>query len=164
MGRVLYKEASMSMLARYRKPGGFEQLLSLIETRDSKKRDQLLKVIEQESPNTAECLRQKMLTIERVFSWDTLELKVIISEVPEKVLALACHGLGSEAREIVRGNLMRVQVDEFDSYFDGVKPPQGQIEAAFIHIVQKVREMDKKGAIALDQIEPDLTTRDIKVA
>ncbi len=154
----------MSMLSRYRKPGGFEQLLSLIETRDAKKRDQLLKVIEQESPSTAEVIRQKMITAEKIFSWDPLELKVIIAEVPEKVLALACHGLGTQAHDFVLGNLLRVKADEFESYFRGSKPPSGQIEAAYVHIVQKVRDLDKKGVIELDRIDPELSIRDVKVA
>lgn len=63
----------MGMLDRYKKKGGFVQLLQLIETSPSKKQEQFLGLIAEESPAWEDTLRKKILTIDKVYSWDALK-------------------------------------------------------------------------------------------
>jgi flagellar motor switch protein FliG len=59
----------MSSISRYKKAGGFIQLVSLIETFGAPKREKFIEMIDAESPVWAKALRDKMLSIERIFSW-----------------------------------------------------------------------------------------------
>src|SRR5687768_10826919 len=87
----------MSMLSRYRKQGGFQQLLQLIETCTSQKREQLLKLIEAEDPAWAKLINTKMVTLEKVFSWDASHVAEVTSQLVPRTLAVLLHGLPKEA-------------------------------------------------------------------
>jgi flagellar motor switch protein FliG len=56
----------MDLLRRYHKPGGFLQLVQLIETCGPQKQQQLLTSIEKESLEWANEVRAKILTINRI--------------------------------------------------------------------------------------------------
>ena len=57
------------MLSRFRKPGGFMQLLALIESCDPSKQKNLLSLVGPEDPGWAHLLKVKALTFDRIRSW-----------------------------------------------------------------------------------------------
>ena len=59
----------MSMLSRYKRAGGFVQLLSLIETSGPSKREKFLEIIRGESSSWGEAIERHSLSIDRIFSW-----------------------------------------------------------------------------------------------
>ena len=61
---------SMSMIDRYRKKGGFVQLLNLIETMGKDKQEKFLKMIGDESPNWSVEIRKRLLSIDKILSWN----------------------------------------------------------------------------------------------
>ena len=91
----------MSMLSRYRKSGGFVQILQLIETCGKKKQDNFLRMIEEEDPKWAEALQEKMLTMDKILDWDDNTVAEIFSRVQEMTLATAAHGFTPEQYEKV---------------------------------------------------------------
>lgn len=65
------------MLDRYKKKGGFHQLLQLLETSPSAKREQFLTLIGGENPVWEDALRRRVLTITRVYGWESQYLAEI---------------------------------------------------------------------------------------
>src|SRR5690349_9430773 len=80
---------SMSMLNRFRKPGGFLQLLALIETCEPAKQKSLMHLVGTEDPGWAHLVKLKILTMERIFSWPQEILMEITPHLPDQVLAIA---------------------------------------------------------------------------
>ena len=94
-----FREGYMSILSRYKKTGGFSQLLNLIETCGLKKRENLLKIIDQESSVWADEIKAKMVTIDKVFTWPDDEIMEIFASVQDVTLALSFQVLEVERRE-----------------------------------------------------------------
>ncbi len=154
----------MSMLARYKKQGGFQQLLTLIETSAPSKRDQLLKVIQSEDPGWAAILKTKMITMEKLFAWDPLALAEVTNEMVPRTLAVALHGLPPESLAKATHAMGHMKKREVEQLFSEMKPTGAEIEAARIKVVSKIRELEKENKLNLMRIDPSLSTRDIRVA
>lgn len=88
----------MSMLTRYKRSGGFVQLLQLIETCDNKKQEKLLENIKNEDPKWEEAIREKCLSIKKIFSWDADTLSDILMSTQELTVAITFYGLSEEER------------------------------------------------------------------
>ncbi len=86
----------MAMLTRYQKSGGFIQILQLIETCGKQKQENFLQMIEKEDPRWATAIKDKMLTIEKIFSWENAVLNEVAGRLQELTLATAMHGLKPE--------------------------------------------------------------------
>lgn len=138
----------MGMLDRYRKKGGFEQLLTLLETSSHKKREQLLGLIEKEDKSWAKLLKAKVLTFEHMMKWDMLMLAEITHHIPPKVLAVAIKSYGEEGFKKATATIPHMKVLEIKAHFDA---PHGasEIESAQHRIVQTARELVRDGKISI---------------
>ena len=154
----------MSMLARYKKVGGFQHLLSLVETCGPAKREQLMKVIQAEDPGWAALLKTKMLTTEKFFSWNPIHIAEITNEMPTRILAAALVGLGPEALDKVTHTMTHMKKKEIETLVSEMNPAPGEVETARMKILTRVREFEKDRRIDLNQIDPSISVRDLKVA
>ncbi len=146
----------MGLLDRYRKPGGFLQLLQLIETCGLQKRDKFLQMIEQEDPRWSIAIKDKMLTVEQIFSWDKKVVSDIVSSLQELTLAVAIHGFGDEIWHNISGELSRNALDRIEDLKELKNPLPAEISAAYIQIIEEVRKMVADGYIRLDLVDPKL--------
>jgi flagellar motor switch protein FliG len=71
---LINRSKFMSMLARFRKPGGVQQLVALLESCLSKKKEALLTTIMAEDAQFGTMVKNKILTPEKIFSWDPLTI------------------------------------------------------------------------------------------
>ena len=78
----------MSTLSRFRKPGGFQQLLMLIETCDPDKQKSLMHLIGTEDPGWAHLVKIKALTFERIMTWPTEILMEITPHLQDHTIAM----------------------------------------------------------------------------
>lgn len=154
----------MSMLSRYRKPGGFQQLLLLLETCAAPKRDQLLKLIEAEDQAWAKLISTKMITIEKIFSWDALHVSEVTTQIVPRTLAILLYGLPQEYFDKSTITMSPLKKREVESIYQEQSPSPGEVEAARIKLLSKVRELENTGSLNLAQIDPDVSIRDVKVA
>ncbi len=152
------------MLARYRKQGGFQQLVLLLETCTSQKRDQLMKLIQAEDPSWAKLISTKMVTLERVYSWDAMHIAEVTTQLAPRTLAILLHGLSKEFFEKSVHVMSPLKRREIESLFEEQKPTPGEVEAARIKLLTKVRELEDSGRLNLAQFDPSLSIRDVKVA
>lgn len=154
----------MSMLARYKKQGGFEQLLLLIETSNDKKQQQFLQLIEAESPMTAAMIKSKMLTLDKIFSWDASFLGDITINVPSKILAILLKGRPESVVQNVIATFPHVKKQEVLASAKEMTPSVGEYESARIKLIQTVRDLNKAGSIKISKISPELDITDLKVS
>ncbi len=152
------------MLARYRKQGGFQQLLLLLETCTAPKRDQLMKLIQAEDPSWAKLINTKMVTIEKVYSWDAIQVAEVTTQLAPRTLAILLHGLPKEFFDKSIVAMTPLKQREIQSLFEEQTPTPGEVEAARIKLLTKVRELEDSGRLNLAQIDPSLSIRDVKVA
>lgn len=144
------------MLARYKKQGGFEQLLNLVETSNPKKQETFLKLIEQESRPTVDMIKEKMLSCDKIFSWEQSFLIEITTQVPMKVLAICLHGRPLEIVNKAIATFTHMQKQEMHAMLNDKKPTPGEIEAANMKLIQTVRGLNKAKVIRLEKIDPKL--------
>lgn len=154
----------MSMLARFKKPGGFIQLINLIETCAEPKKTQLLKAVESENPAWAKLLNEKMLTIDKVMAWPAEAVSEITSRLPERIVAIAMLGLKEELRPKATFAMSHMKIRAIEEVMQGYKPSAGEIQAAFLKILMKARELEKGGELKLDKIDPGSSLNDVKAA
>lgn len=154
----------MGMLDRYRKKGGFRQLLQLIETCTTQKRDQFMGIIKQENPQWAGIISKKMLTMEVVFNWPVEVIGEFAVELPPRTLAMALKKIGPEGLQKSIATLPHLKKREIEEMYNGLNPTPSEMHAASIKVVEKVRQLIDSGRIKLERFAPDLALTDDEAA
>jgi len=147
---------SMGMLDRYKKKGGFAQLLQLLETSPLTKREQFLGLIAGESPVWEDALRKRILTIEKVYSWDGQFLVEIFSRVPPLTLANALHGNPAEQIEQLLATLPPISKRKITDLMAESNPTPAEKSTCISKILSEVRGFIAQGILKLDKIDPEL--------
>lgn len=146
----------MGMLDRYRKPGGFYQLLSLIETCEPTKQKKFLEIVRQEDPRWADAVRTKMLDMNRIYSWSDETLAEIIGTLQDLTLATAMHGASDAVRNRVYALLSHGRKRKIDDIFETSKPSSGELVSTHLKIIETVRKMAHDGFLRFEKIDPPL--------
>lgn len=154
----------MSMLARYKKPGGTQQLVALLESCLSKKRELLLNTIMAEDKDFGNMIKSKLLTVEKIFRWDPLIVCEATTQLSERTLAVALKGLPPEAFAIATHTMRDLKKREVVNLLEVIKPTAVEIESAHIKLVEKVRELEKHGSIKLGDDDMPVTNGGLKAA
>lgn len=147
----------MGMIDRYRKKGGFLQLLQLIETTDAAKREKFLKMIHDEDKVWGNAVSEKMLSMDKIFAWDANAIGEIMVRLPELTLAVALHGMDKTREEIVLRTFSSGQKRRIHEAYSTKKPNPNEINSAFIKIIEEVRGMVKSGALRFEKLDPALS-------
>lgn len=146
----------MSMLSRFRKQGGFQQLLTLIETCDSVKQQNLLHLVCVEDPGWAYLVKVKCLSLDRIFSWPESILLELASNIPEKICVPLYFSLNDEHKLKLRAALSTAMTRSLDEGLSGVNPSQSEQNAARIKVIQIVRSLESEGKIKFQTFDPIL--------
>ena len=146
----------MGMLLRYQRPGGFVQLLQLIETCGKQKQSSFLNIIESEDPRWANAVREKMITMDRIFTWDDNTIAEIFARMSSLTLATAMHGLSQEQADRFLKTFSHAQKRNLDDLFNASTPPQSEISAAYLKILQEARTMIVQGYLRVEKFAPQL--------
>ncbi|MEK6556642.1 MAG: FliG C-terminal domain-containing protein [Bdellovibrionota bacterium] len=146
----------MSMISRYQKPGGFVQLLQLIETCGKAKQENFLNIIEKESPRWAVVIKQKMLSLEKIMSWDDNSLAEIFVRVNELTLATAMHGFKDQDWAKISKTFSHLQKRRIEDLKNSKQPTPPEISSAFVKVIEEVRAMIKDGHLRVDKFAPEL--------
>ena len=133
----------MSSLSRYKKSGGFFQLLSLIETFGPQKREKFLEMIEQESPAWSKALRDKILTVERVFTWPDQIVIEVFKRLPPKSQAFALKGIKDEYRVKIEQFLSAAEKRRLDDVLTESQPKPEEISSTIVKFLEVTRQMLK---------------------
>lgn len=140
----------MSMLARYRKPGGIQQLVQLLESCLPKKRESLLKTICDEDANFGALVKAKILTVDKVFKWDPLMVCEVTTRMTDRALAIALKGLPADYAKIAMHTMRDMKKREVNTLLESLTPTPIEIESAHIKLIETVRLLQKEGSLKLD--------------
>ncbi|MCE3010871.1 MAG: hypothetical protein LW875_09690 [Proteobacteria bacterium] len=150
----------MSMIDRYRKKGGFVQLLLLIETSGKDKQEKFLKLISDENPAWEQEVRKKMLTMDRVLGWNQSYLMEILPRIPVMQLAMLTGAIPDEKKTYfmnVLGFRERKQVEDMVAE---KKPGPAEASAAIMKLFAEVRKMVQEGALKFEKFDPEMAIPD----
>lgn len=146
----------MPMLDRYKKKGGFNQLLQLIETSGKTKQEQFLALIAQESPVWEETLRKKWITLDKVLSWSPVYLAEIFSRIQILTLASAFHGYPEDKLAIILEAVSATDQRKFQMTLQEINPNPAEKATSQMKILSETRGLIAKGIIKLDKLDPEL--------
>lgn len=146
----------MSMLDRYRKSGGFYQLVSLVETCPPAKQEKFLEIIRSESQSWADAVKTKMLDAPRIFSWRDETLSEIFGTLQDLTIAIILHAASEDLKRRIYATMTPSRKRKVDDLFETSKPTPGEIATMHIKLVETVRKMAHDGYLRFDKIDPDL--------
>lgn len=146
----------MGMLDRYRKSGGYLQLLTLIETSPMSKQEKFLSLIKEESPAWEAELSKRRLSFKRILTWENQAIGEIVPRVPEKILGTALWPLSAEEKAKFMALVSPSQKRKLDEVLAMNPPSDGEIVTCQIKVIQEVREMFQSGHLRYEKVDPEL--------
>lgn len=144
------------MLARYRRPGGFLQLLSLLESFGPQKREKFMRMIEDEDKDWSRALATKLLTMERLYTWPEEIISEIIRRLPVKNLACIVKSATPVNEEKIVKFMSHAERRKLDDELGSIDPKPDEVFAAHVKLVEITRKMIKEGEIRVDKFDPTL--------
>jgi cell division protein FtsB len=146
----------MGMLDRYKKKGGFIQLLQLIETSNKQKQEQFLAIVGQESPIWEAEIRRKTLTLDRILTWNPAYLAEIFSRMQILTLTSAFHGAEQEKIDVVFKAITSTDQRKFNMTIQELNPTPAEKLTSQMRILSETRTMIAQNVIKLDKVDPEL--------
>jgi hypothetical protein len=150
----------MAMLDRYRKTGGFNQLLNLLETCGPSKQEKFLELIRAEDPKWADMILTKMLDINRIYGWNQETLAEIIGALQDLTIVVLLHGASDQIRARINSCFTHSQQRKIDALYSEHSPSPLDVTAAHVKVIETVRRMVHTGSLRFDKFDTSLTIED----
>lgn len=144
------------MLDRYKKKGGFHQLLQLVETSPQKKKEQFLALIAEESPVWEEMLKKKILTVEKIFSWESQHLVEVLTRLQPLTLAVALHGTPQDDTNKLLSCLPPITKRKIEDLISEANPNSAEKATCLMKIITEVRGFIAQGYVKPEKFDPEL--------
>lgn len=144
------------MLDRFRKPGGFAQLVQFLETCEPAKQEKFIGMIAKENEELVDELKSKMITPEKVMGWPPERLADITDVLPVRFLAILLHGASEEWKTNATGCLGNDKKMQLKTIMDDLEPTPGQKVAAGYKLIECVRDLMKSGTIQIQSYDSTL--------
>ena len=146
----------MGMLDRYKKKGGFVQLLVLIETSSKQKQDQFLNLIAQENSAWEQILKSKILSIEHILKWPPNVLVEIFTRVQPLTLAAAFHGDTQEKIDQTFSCMSNTDKRKLLLMMSELNPTPAEKSSCLVKLLGEVRGLINQNIIKLEKFDTDL--------
>jgi succinate dehydrogenase flavin-adding protein (antitoxin of CptAB toxin-antitoxin module) len=146
----------MAMVDRYKKSGGFLQLVQVIETCNQKKREQFMNIITEESPNWAEALNQKCITFDKIISWKPEVILDIIASVNTLAFSAALKSLNAEQLEIFLQKLSHQDRKKIELAMQESNPNPNEIFSSVLKVISETRGLMVQGTLKAERIDANL--------
>lgn len=142
------------MLDRYKKTGGFLQLVNLLETSSEAKQQKFLEIIRTEDPRWADAAEAKMLNLEKVLNWDDSALSEVTGSMLEiNVAAIAKH-VEPDVRNRLLNSLPHRKRRKVEDLIESSQSSPGEFATSIQKMLETVRQLSAKGVLRLDKIDP----------
>lgn len=145
----------MAMLDRYKKTGGFIQLLNLLETSGPQKQERFLEIIRQEDPRWADALSAKVIDLNRILTWSDSAISEVTGSMLDINIAAILSWVTPEQRERLLntlGNIKKRKV--LDLYEGSNKPSAADVATSFNKMYETVRRLAQEGTLRFEKIDP----------
>ncbi len=147
----------MSMIDRYRKKGGFQQLLNLIETTGKDKQEKFLKIIADENPLWESEVRKRLLTIDKILTWPADSLAEIFPRIQAIQLAMLIGGLPPEKYEAFMAVMTFKEKRVIETTLKEKIPTSGETSAGIMKLYSEIRKMEAEGSLKFDKFDSEMT-------
>lgn len=144
------------MLDRYKKKGGFSQLLALIESSTKTKQEQFLSLIAQESVVWEDAIRKKSLTLEKILSWNQVYLGEVLTRIQPLTLATAFNGMPKDYVEKILACIGISDRRKIQQVIDESKPTPAEVSTCVMKIIMETRAMIQGGILKMDKVDPEM--------
>lgn len=144
------------MLQRFRKKGGFIQLLTLIETCEPTKRKNLFHLVATEDPGWAYLVKIKSLSFERILDWPVEVLMEITPHLQDRILAAAYAASPADKQSKWLSSVPKMKAREIEQSVSSMSVTEDEKTASIIKIIHTVRDLESKGLIKFSQFDPAL--------
>lgn len=144
------------MLDRYKKKGGFIQLLNLIETSGEKKQEQFLGLISLESIAWEQELKVKKLDVNRILAWPADVLSEVISRIQPLTLCVTLHGKAKEDVDRILAQLPPITKRKLVDQISELNPNPAERATCEMKLISEVRAIVSLGVIKLEKFDGDL--------
>jgi hypothetical protein len=144
------------MIARYKRPGGFVQLLSLIETSSAAKREKFLELVRAESAAWAQAIETHSLSMERIFGWSDETVSEIFKGLPVRNLACALKGFAPENSRRIMNYMSHSEKRKVEDEMGSLNANPEEFNGTVIKILEITRKMISDGQIRLEKVDPQL--------
>jgi len=146
----------MAMVDRYKKSGGFVQLIQVIETCSPKKREQFMTIITDESPAWAEALIQKSINFEKILSWKSEVLLEVLAAVNPLAFSAALKSLSPEALEAFFQKLSHQEKRKIETLMQENSQDANGIASSVMKVISETRALLVQGTLKADKIDANL--------
>ena len=146
----------MAMVDRYKKSGGFLQLVQVIETCNQKKREQFMNIITEESPNWAEALNQKCITFDKIISWKPEVILDIIASVNTLAFSAALKSLNAEQLELFLQKLSHQDRKKMELAMQESNPNPNEIFSSVLKVISETRALMVQGTVKAEKVDTNL--------
>lgn len=146
----------MSMIDRYRKKGGFLQLLNLIETTGKDKQEKFLKLIADENPAWETEIRKRLLTVDKILGWNPTYLAEIFPRVQPLQLAMIVGGLPAEKAELFMKVMTFKEKRQIEELLKEKIPNPGETSAGVMKLFGEIRKMEAEGSLKFEKFDPEM--------
>lgn len=147
----------MAMVDRYKKSGGFVQLLQVIETCGPKKQEQFMNIIKDETPNWSEAISQRLLSFDKIISWQSETLLEITANVNTLAFVTALKSLSPEKYQEFCKKLSSNEQRKIDQQYKDISPDANQISSCVMKVVSETRNLFVSGTLKFDKVDPLLS-------
>ena len=146
----------MSTIDRYKKRGGFLQLLILLETTGGEKREKFMKLIGDENPNWQIEIKKKMLSVEKICSWPSTYLMEIAPKLSVIQLASIVTAAPPDKSANFAASLGFKEKKGVDDLLKERAMTPVEINSSLMKLFSVVREMVASGALKFEKFDPDM--------
>jgi hypothetical protein len=150
----------MGMLDRYYKAGGFVQLLALLETCGPIKQQKFMDIIKTEDARWADVLKTKLLSLEKIYSWNDETLAEIVGTMQDLTVAVILTAGTDEFKARINGMLSHGRRRKVEDLMGASNPTQGEISAMNMKIIESVRKMAQEGSLRFEKFDPSMIIED----
>lgn len=150
----------MGMVDRYKKSGGFVQLVQVIETCSPKKREQFMGMITDENPEWAEALKEKCLTFDKIINWKPEVILDVAAAVNPLAFTTALRSLNNEQLEEFFKKVSPQDRKKFEMAMQESNPSPNEISASVMKVISETRNMFIQGTLKVDKVDPALVIPD----
>lgn len=142
----------MGVYTRYKRgPGGFRQIVALLEGTPAVRRARMIEVGMAEDPDYTKKVLKFLLTFDDLIQLPELELAELMYKAPPRSIALALKGLPPEIQErFMRCCKPKVAAEVRD--FQEMESSLAEVGGARLKLIQVARELEKNGLIHTKRI------------
>lgn len=146
----------MAMLERYKRPGGFVQLVSLIETCAPSKQEKLLETVAVEDRLWADTVRSKMLSLARIYSWSDETLMEIFGTLQDLTVAVAIHAADEAMKARIHRFITQSRRRKIEDVHGSKTPTPAEVASTHVKIIETVRKMAVDGFLRFEKCDTEM--------